>query len=124
VIIREHPLVQPLSRPDGLLKASGIIPPQDKHIIIAKKFSAPDIVMQSIETKAYAFYVYGEAVYEDIFRKSHTLEFRLIYGGPAGTRTKLDTKGVKCGMLCMDTDGNEERDTYSQPKGQNPNLGN
>jgi hypothetical protein len=122
VIIREHPLAQPLRRaPDTLQMGSGIIPSQDKHIIIAQKFGGPnfpDVVMGSIETKGHAFYVYGETVYEDIYGKSDTLEYRLIYGGSPGTRTRLDANGVKCGMLCMDIEGNEERDTY--PNGQRP----
>jgi hypothetical protein len=66
--IREYPLRKPLGTPRPTMPiAAGIIPPQGHHIIIATKFKAPDVVMQSIKTQNAAFYVHGEAVYRDIF---------------------------------------------------------
>ena len=111
-IVREYPLVEPLPHPAITpIRTSGMLSPQDKRIIVAEKFNAPDVVIRAINTPTAAFFVYGEIAYKDVFGDSYTLEYRMIYGGPAGTRTFKDTNGVTCGRLCMDADGNQERKT-------------
>ena|ERR1017187_7927720 len=111
-IVREYPLSGPLPHPAITpIRTSGMLSSQDKRIIVAEKFKAPDVVMQAINTPEAAFFVYGEIAYKDVFGDSYTLEYRMIYGGPAGTRTFKDTNGVTCGRLCMDAEGNDERKT-------------
>jgi hypothetical protein len=75
--------------------------------MVAKRVTVSDTVLGSLNTPHSAFYVYGEVRYMDAFSKPHYLKYRMIYGGPCGVRTHVDPKGVRCGMLCMDTQGNE-----------------
>lgn len=106
-LIREYPLGDALPpAPPELRKAVGIIPPHDKHIIIAK-LSVPDFLLPSVENPWSALYVHGEVVYKDAFKEPRYLKYRLIYGGPNGARKTLDSKGVEVGLLSMDTEGNE-----------------
>jgi hypothetical protein len=106
-VVREYPLIEALTPPSQeLLKAVGIIPPHDKHIIVAK-LSVPGYVLQSLEMPYSALYVHGTVVYRDAFKNPRHLKYRLIYGGPSGTRRKRDSNGIEIGLLSMDTEGNE-----------------
>jgi hypothetical protein len=107
--LREYPLTSPLEpAPDDLLKGVAIIPPNHHHVATCGQHTIPQFMLDSLETKKFAFYVYGEATYIDIFKRKRTLEFRLISGGPAGTRTRFDEKRkMNVGFLVMDTEGNE-----------------
>jgi hypothetical protein len=59
-----------------------------------------------------ALFVYRECSYRDIFGDYHTLEYRLIFGGPAGAARKMEkiAGGADVCMLSMDTDGNKEHE--------------
>src|SRR5580698_7305384 len=93
-----YPLPKPTPRaPADLIISTGIIPPQDCHIVVTANIKPPGLIKQGIETGQCAFYVYGEAEYKDIFNEIHTLEFCMLYGGSEPLKTTLDTNGVKIG---------------------------
>ena len=76
--------------------------------MVAPALTLPVDIIERLSTRDYAFYVYGEVDYKDIFEKRHILKYRLIFGGPAGTHMTTDSKGVRLGSLAMDVEGNEE----------------
>jgi hypothetical protein len=110
-IIQEHPLSASLERADAeLLQADGILPPGGEHILITKAMQSAEAELISVYTPNYAIYVHGECSYRDIFGATRTLEYRLIFGGPAVPSTRQDPNGDVYAMLSMDMEGNEERD--------------
>ena len=110
-IFREFPLAGTVERPPSdLFIATGVIPPQNHQILIAKRIPPQGPILAAVETGEAAYYIYGEAAYQDIFGDSHTLKFRLLFKGDGDEkpRTTLDSKGVRIGMLHMDVEGNSE----------------
>jgi hypothetical protein len=110
-VIQEHPLSAPLERADSeLLQADGILPPGSEQILITKAMQSAEAELISVYTPDYAIYVHGECAYRDIFGVTRTLEYRLIFGGPAVPATRQDPNGDVYAMLSMDMEGNEEGD--------------
>jgi hypothetical protein len=110
-IIQEHPLSAPLDQQGSeLLQSDGIMPPGGEHILITKPVQSTEAELVSVYTPNYAVYTHGGCSYQDIFGVVRTLEYRLIFGGPATTATKQDSNGDVYAMLSMDIEGNEERD--------------
>lgn len=101
--------------PPELPMAVGIIPSKEKQITVAVPIvlRPPDI--GRLCNRDFAFYVTGEVNYSDIFGERHILKYRLVFGGPAGTKVAKDKHGVEWGALCMDREGNEEID-IQKPK--------
>jgi hypothetical protein len=122
-LVDDYPLTYDIGHPPAEMPlAVGIIPSQEQQIMVAPGLALPQEIIDRLSRRDFAFYVIGEVNYRDIFKDRHILRYRLVFGGPAGTRTTKDTNGVKLGMLCMDIRGNEEDDEprYRYPR-PNPN---
>lgn len=120
-IIHEHPLSAPLDQESSeLLQSDGIMPPGGEHILVTKPVQSTEAELVSVYTRNYAVYAHGECSYQDIFGVVRTLEYRLIFGGPATPATKQDSNGDVYAMLSMDMEGNEERD--EPPHGESLEL--
>ncbi len=122
-MVDDYPLTYDIGHPPVEMPlAVGIIPSQEQQIMVAPGLVLPQEIIDRLSRRDFAFYVIGEVNYRDIFKDRHILKYRLVFGGPAGTRTTKDTNGIKLGMLCMDIQGNEEDDEprYRYPR-PNPN---
>jgi hypothetical protein len=108
-LVDSYPLGYVLEDPPARMpRAVGVLPSKEKQIMIAPPLTLPVDIIERLSTRDFAFYVFGEVDYKDIFGKRHTLKYRLIFGGPAGTRVTTDSNGVRLGSLAMDVEGNEE----------------
>jgi hypothetical protein len=108
-LVDSYPLGYTLEQPPPEMPmAVGVIPSQEKHFMVAPPLALPPQIIAGLSMRDRAFYVHGEVNYRDIFGDRHVLKYRLVYGGPAGTRTHLDAKGNTVGFLSMDREGNEE----------------
>jgi hypothetical protein len=107
--VREHPSFGPLqlAAPSDEVRAVGIIPPKGKEIMVSRKVPREKANETFLQTRYQILYVYGEITYKDAFGHDRYTKFRLIFGGPAGTRRKIDQDGVEMGFLSMDSEGNE-----------------
>ncbi len=123
IIIREHPLLEPLGYPgEGFTQAEGIIAPDGEHIIVTMPISGPDADLGRVYHPGHALYAHGECSYLDIFgRVTHVLGFRLIFGGPGQISTATDPEGNSFARLCPDVAGNEEWDEKPNKKGKKAN---
>lgn len=75
-------------------------------LVVEKNPPVPMNVIRLVGTTEGTIYVYGEIRYKDIFQKERLTKFRLIYGGPGGTRNKTEN-GIVTALLNPDTGGNE-----------------
>jgi hypothetical protein len=108
-IVDNYPLGYTLENPPANMpRAVGVLPSKEKQIMIAPALTLSTEVIERLSTRDFAFYVIGEVDYKDIFGKRHILKYRLIFGGPAGTRLSTDSNGIRLGSLAMDVEGNEE----------------
>jgi hypothetical protein len=108
ITFREYPPQLPLGdAPSDLPKGVAIVPPNHFHIVTPRKFSMEGNPLEALDFGTHALYVYGKTTYRDIFKELHFLNYRLIHGGSAKTRTATDDKGRKIAFLAMDAEGNE-----------------
>jgi hypothetical protein len=116
--IRPYPESTPVPPPpEGMPRSTEIIPAQGKRIFIAKEIGESPQIMENLKSPNIAYYVQGEVRYRDIFKDWHCLKIRMFFGGPAGTRTTKDAKGVTLGYLVADSWGNSGEDE-TQPDDQ------
>ena len=68
--LREYPLQSPLEPPpDDLLKGVAVIPPNHHHVATAGKIPIPQFMLDSLETKKFAFYVYVAKLHTSTFSR-------------------------------------------------------
>jgi hypothetical protein len=109
--IRPYPENTPIPPPpEGIHRSTEIIPSQGKRIFISKEIGESPQIIENLKSPNIAFYVQGEIHYRDIFKDWHCLKVRMMFGGPAGTRTTKDAKGVILGYLAADSWGNSDED--------------
>jgi hypothetical protein len=108
--VREYPSWGPLQLrrpPEDAPMANGILGPDGKYKMVTRKVPTSVANQTFMQTRYQILYVYGEATYKDAFGVSRYTRFRLIFGGPAGTRSRIDKEGNEMGYLSEAPEGNE-----------------